>query len=107
MAYDGTVIRANDTEGTDFSSVIERVLHSELHDSIRPVGEIRYAGMKFWDVERGRELDRMFYFETEATDDDVREGRFFNVDNLPEGTLEHHKIMIPEIAQRFREDNQL
>jgi len=97
----GTVIRANDKEGTDFSSGVERVLRDELHGAVKPIDGIKYAGMKFWDVKRGRELDQMFYFETKATDTDVREGKFFNVNSLPESTLEHHKIMIPEIVAAF------
>lgn len=103
----GTVIRANDAEGTDFSSGIERVLRDELHGTITPVGKVRYAGMKFWDVKRGRELDQMFYFETDATDEDVKEGQFFDVEDLPDSTLEHHKIMIPEIVTAFREQENL
>lgn len=98
----GTVIRANDAEGTDFSSGIQRVLRDELHGTVTPLGEIKFAGMKFWDVARGRELDRMFYFETDARDEDVQGGKFFDVDNLPESTLEHHKVMIPEIVAKFR-----
>lgn len=98
----GTVIRANDNEGADFASCFERVLRDELHNTIHPLDEMHYVGMKFWDVKRGRELDQMFYFETNARDEDVREGAFFDVENLPETTLEHHKIMVPEIAAAFR-----
>ena len=94
-------MRANDTEGTDFSSGVQRVLKDELHGTIRPISDIQYAGMKFWDVKRGRELDQMFYFETDATDDDVQEGQFWDVEQLPDTTLEHHKIMIPEIVAAF------
>lgn len=101
----GTVIRANDKEGTDFSSGVERVLQDELHGTIKPVSDIKYAGIKFWDVKRGRELDQMFYFETNATDEDVQEGKFFDVSKLPETTLEHHKIMIPEIVEAFSREN--
>lgn len=96
----GTVIRATDTEG-GFSTGFERVLKDELHDAIRQVGEIKFAGMKFWDVKRGRELDMMHFFETDATDEDVKVGQFFDVGQLPDTTLEHHKIMIPEIVQAF------
>lgn len=96
----GTVVRATDDEG-DFSSGFNRVLYDELHGTVQPIDEIQYVGMKFWDVERGRELDQMFYFETNATDDDVKEGAFFDVENLPVTTLEHHKIMIPEIVSAF------
>jgi hypothetical protein len=98
----GTVIRASDKEGTDFSSGIERVLQNELHGTIRMIGEPKYAGMKFWDVARGRELDQIFYFETDAKDEDVTEGQFFSVNNLPESTMSHHKIMIPEVAAAFK-----
>jgi hypothetical protein len=98
----GTVIRASDNEGTDFSSGMERVLQNELHGKIRMIGKPQYVGMKFWDVARGRELDQVFYFETDATDEDVVEGKFFLANNLPESTMAHHKIMIPEIATAFK-----
>lgn len=98
----GTVIRASDNEGTDFSSGMERVLQNELYGTIRMIGEPQYAGMKFWNVLRGRELDQIFYFETDAKDEDVVEGRFFSANNLPELTMSHHKIMIPEIAAAFK-----
>jgi len=97
----GTVIRASDNEGTNFSSGVERVLQNELHGTIKMIGKPRSAGMKFWDVARGRELDQMFYFETNAKDADVVEGKFFPANNLPETTMSHHKIMIPEIVAAF------
>jgi hypothetical protein len=56
---------------------------------------------KFWDVERGRELDSVFYFETDVKDEDILEGTFFPVDQLPDLTIDHHKVMIPEIAVAF------
>lgn len=98
----GTIIRASDNEGTDFSSGVERVLQNELHGTVHMIGKPRYIGMKFWDVARGRELDQVFYFETDAKDEDVVEGQFFSVKNLPESTVSHHKVMIPEIAAAFR-----
>lgn len=97
----GTVIRASDNAGTDFSSGVERVMQNELHDTIKMIGKPQYVGMKFWDVARGRELDSIFYFETDAKDEDVVEGKFFSGNNLPESTMSHHKIMIPEIIAAF------
>jgi hypothetical protein len=97
----GTVIRASDNEGTDFSSGVKRVMQNELHGTIHMIGRPQYAGMKFWDVARGRELDQMFYFETNTKDADVVEGKFFPANNLPETTMSHHKIMIPEIVAAF------
>jgi hypothetical protein len=94
----GTVIRASDNEGTDFLSGVERVMQNELHGTIKMIGKPQYVGMKFWDVARGRELDQIFYFETDAKDTDVIEGKFFSADNLPESTMVHHKVMIPEIV---------
>lgn len=100
----GTVIRASDNEGTDFSSGVERVLQDELHGTVRMLGEPKYVGMKFWEIPRGRELDQIFYFETDARDEDVVEGKFFNVNNLPESTILQHKIMIPEIVAAIKDD---
>jgi len=97
----GAIIRASDNEGSDFSSAKERVLEGELHGTIRIVGELKYMAVKFWDVARGRELEHVFYFETDAKDEDVVEGQFFLAGNLPESTVPHHKVMIPEIAAAF------
>jgi len=97
----GTVIRSTDNEGTDFLSGVNRVLEGELKGVVRMKGELQYVGMKFWDVARGRELDQLFYFETDTKDEELMEGRFFSTDNLPSTTLEHHKIMIPEILEAF------
>ncbi len=102
----GTVIRATDDEGS-LQSGFERVLQKELHGSIPVVDDLQLVSMKFWDVTRGRELDMVHYFETNATDEDVAEGQFFTVDHLPEMTLDHHKIMIPEIVATFREQKGL
>lgn len=99
----GTVIRATDNEG-NFQSGFERVLKDELHGTVRPLGSLHRVGIKFWDVNRGRELDIVHYFETDAADEAVMEGKFFDVNDLPETTLEHHKVMIPEIAAAFLRD---
>lgn len=98
----GTVILATDNAGPNFSSGVQRVLEDELHGTIKPIGEIVYIGIEFWDVARGRELDHIFYFETNATDENVKEGRFFNVNELPESILEHHKVVVQKIVEAFR-----
>lgn len=98
----GTVIRANDDEGSDFASGVARVLRDELHGSIPMIGKPQFVGIHFWDVSRGRELDQMFYFVTDARDEAVQEGQFFDVTDVPDTTIEHHKIMIPEIVDAFK-----
>ena len=98
----GTVIRASDKEGSDFSSGKERVLRDELHGTIRMIGAPQFIGAKFWDVKRGRELEHLFYFETDAADEDVVEGQFFTVNNIPDSTMSHHRVIVSEIAEAFR-----
>lgn len=97
----GTVLRATDKEG-DFSSGIERILCDELHGKVPMRGTPVYVTTKFWDVLRGRELDTVYYFKTDVADSDLAEGKFFAVDDLPDTTLAHHKIIITEIAAVFR-----
>lgn len=100
----GTVLRATDKEG-DFSSGIERILRDELHGKVPMRGMPAYVTTKFWDVLRGRELDTVYYFKTDVADSDLVEGKFFAVDDLPSTTLDHHKIIITEIAAAFRLHN--
>lgn len=97
----GTVIRSTDEEGS-LASGFARVLQDELGEGMRYVSEPVQVTTKFWDVTRGRELDLVHYIEVEVIDEAKLTGRFFPVDSLPETTLEHHKIMIPEIAAAFR-----
>jgi hypothetical protein len=99
----GTVIRSTDEEGS-LRSGFNRILQSELKEDVRPLAEPVFVGTKFWDVERGRELDQMYYIEVEANDETP--GQFFTVDNLPETTLAHHKVMIPEIIMAFEFNKQ-
>ncbi len=96
----GTIIRSSDEEGS-LKTGIERVLKDEL-EGLRCVSEPAFVTMKFWDVTRGRELDLVHYVLVETTDETKLDGKFFSVENLPESTLEHHKIMIPEIATAYR-----
>ena len=103
----GTVLRADDDEGSDFSSGVTRVLRDELHGSIPMIGKPQFVGIHFWDVPRGRELDQVFYFVTNAQDDAVQEGQFFDVTDLPDTTIEHHKVIIPEIVTAFEASGRL
>ncbi|HCR55580.1 TPA: hypothetical protein DIV49_01275 [Candidatus Saccharibacteria bacterium] len=96
----GTVIRSTDEEGS-LASGFARVLKDELGEGIRYVGEPVQVTTKFWDVTRGRELDLVHYIEVEVIDDTKLTGQFFPVNSLPESTLEHHKIMIPEIVAAY------
>lgn len=96
----GTVIRSTDNEH-DFSSGFARVLADELGEAFTFVEEPVFVGIKFWDVSRGRELDMVHYVHVEVDEDAILPGKFFTVDELPETTLEHHKIMIPEIIAAF------
>lgn len=98
----GTIIRASDQEGIEFSSAKARVLQDELHGTVTPVGAIYFLYATFMDIARGRELDHVYYFETNASDSDVQEGVFFDVESLPEKTMQHHKRFAVDIARDFR-----
>lgn len=100
----GTILLSTDEEGDGFTSGVERVLRGELQGVIPILDGVHYVSTKFWDVARGRELDQIFYFKTNVADEAVREGRFFNVEHLPESVIDHHKIMISEIVQKFRKN---
>ncbi|QHN43320.1 hypothetical protein GII36_05740 [Candidatus Mycosynbacter amalyticus] len=97
----GTIIRASDAEGQDFPSCRERVLRDEMHGVVKPIDEIEYAGLRFGDSRRAKELNHMFYFVTDVSDDEIQEGKFWPVDALPERTITHHRIMIPRIVDMF------
>lgn len=99
----GTILRATDEEGS-FKSGFERILDGELHGAVKPINDIQLVGTKFWDIERGRELDHIHYFETDVRNEDLIDGRFFDVNSLPELIIPHHKKMIPEIVEAFISD---
>lgn len=100
----GTVLRATDEENS-FNSGLARLFDGETEGLVVPVGEPKHVGTKFWDVERGRELDHLHYVEVEALSDDLP-GQFFPVDELPDDTIAHHKIIIPEIVDAYLKDKE-
>ncbi len=102
----GTVLRSTDKAG-DFSSGLDRLFKSkdETEGTITPTSAPKYVTTKFWDVARGRELDTVHYVPVEATSDQLP-GQFFPVDELPDDTIEHHKIIIQEAAEAYKRDMQ-
>ena len=98
----GTVIRSTDEPG-NFHTGFQRVLHDELNDAVVYPTEPQFVGVKFWDAHRGRELDHLHYVEVSVVDGAKVPGQFFDVTQLPETTIATHKIMIPEIAEAYRQ----
>jgi len=96
----GTVIRSTD-EPDSFHTGFQRVLTEELNGSVTYLTEPQYVNQKFWDVARGRELDAVHFVEVSVADESQLPGTFFAVNAIPEDTVEHHKIMIPEIAEAY------
>lgn len=97
----GTVIRSTDEEG-DFRTGFDRVKSDELGPAFTYKDEPVYVTTKFWDVLRGRELDAVHYVLVEVDDRAKLDGKFFTQSELPATTLEHHKVMIPEIFEAYK-----
>ncbi len=96
----GTVLRSTDEEGS-FTSGFKRIFGGELAGKVVPLGEPKVLGTNFWDVERGRELATKHFVEVEVDADAELPGKFFALDNIPENTIEHHRVMIPEMLAAF------
>ncbi len=93
----GAVVLSSDEEGS-FDSVINRIIAKELHGKV-PMNTVpKLAQQVFHDIPRGKELDHVYYFKTDVEDKDLIEGRFFDVNDLPENTIDFHVSMIRNIV---------
>lgn len=93
----GTVIRSTDQKG-HLGDAAHRVMNGELHGTVPMLGEPQLVQVTFDDILRGAEVDHVYYFKTDACDTDLVEGRFFDVDELPDEIMPHHVPMIADIA---------
>lgn len=101
----GTILRATDEENT-YNSAFQRITNGELMGEVEVKSEPEYYFTKFDEVRRGRELRQVFAMEVAADDESLVSGQFFDIDNLPEDTIEHHKTMLeqlyPELIARHQ-----
>lgn len=98
----GTVIRSTDIEGS-FDSCINRILTDELAGSVTIAKPI-FVSLEFWEVERGREIDQLFYVNVVNSKQLPENARFFPINKLPENLMRHHSEVIDKIIERYKED---
>lgn len=97
----GTVIRSTDREG-DFQTGFDRIIHDELYGAIEITYTPRRAGVVFVEIERGREVDQLFYTEAKTWDKLPDGVQFFSVDKLPINLMRHHHGLIEQILAEFK-----
>jgi hypothetical protein len=97
----GTVLRSTDAEGT-FVTCFERILHDELYDLVA-ITEPKYVSTEFWEIERGRELDQLFYAELKDCGELLESMKFFPVNALPSNLMGHHDTVIAKAIEKRSE----
>lgn len=96
----GTVILATDTEET-YESCFDRLLSKELYglvDISKPV----WYDIEFWQVERGRELDQLYYAELVSNRTLPEDVQFFSADDLPTNLMNHHYSVIAKAVDAYK-----
>ncbi|MEP6710168.1 MAG: hypothetical protein ABJA64_00420 [Candidatus Saccharibacteria bacterium] len=91
----GTVLLSTDSEG-DYSSAFFRIFDGELAGKVVPLSKPSFVVTKFWDNGRGRELDQVFFVDTLVEDINLDDGRFYSIEELPEGILKAYSYIFPE-----------
>ncbi|EKE20015.1 MAG: hypothetical protein ACD_8C00067G0021 [uncultured bacterium] len=94
----GTVVRANDKEGS-FESAFDRILNKELQ-GISVKTEPVFIRPIFHQVARGRELALIFYVEL-ATSEVSHLGKLYDVDKLPSEIVETQIEFIKDAVNNF------
>jgi hypothetical protein len=98
----GTVIRSTDTEG-GFNSCFTRILDEELSGLVT-INQPKRTSIEFWEVERGRELDQLFYSELISSQKLSENIQFFPFDRLPKNLMRHHREVLHKIKQGYTKD---
>ncbi len=94
----GTVVRANDEDGT-FKSAFDRILNKELQ-GILIKGEPTFVKSVFHQVARGRELALIFYVEL-ATNEVSHLGKLYDIEKLPAEIVDTQVQFIQDAAKQF------
>jgi ADP-ribose pyrophosphatase YjhB (NUDIX family) len=98
----GTVVRSTDQKG-HLGDAMDRVLKGELHGAVLPMqGEPQLVEVTFDEILRGAEIDHVYYFKTDAKDEELVDGQFFDIDDLPEEMIPHHIPMIAGIVASYK-----
>jgi hypothetical protein len=100
----GTVIRSTDQEDS-FNSCFERILNEELSDLVVTTQPQRVS-IEFWELERGREIDQLFYAELDNHQNLPENIRFFSVEDLPANLMRHHSEVIAKIVKKYKEETE-
>ena len=98
----GSVMMSTDKEH-GFDSTYSRVISSEMEDKFTILSGPMYVYFNFWDTPRGRELtfENIIHIEPKS---DNYPGEFFDVDNLPEDTIELQKQSIRKLASHINDN---
>lgn len=93
----GTVIRSTDQEGS-YQSAFERIFNDELASV--ETSEPQYLGSVFHQIKRGREDAKIFFVEVRG---EPATGKFYDVDALPDNTMDSQIDFIRMAAKKFAE----
>jgi hypothetical protein len=112
--FTGSVVRSTDvTEGlgADYSPVFQRIIKDEFAGRAKLIGEPTYVTTNFWTGARGVEYTPVFFVEADSSDlseenDRQDGGRFFAIDEIPENTVSHHKVLLPLVVEAFLKSKQ-
>lgn len=96
----GGILLATDEEGS-FASIFTRTLEKELHGEVRLLSSPRFGTGRFQETNRGREMTHIYFAEAEYSQQPLTEGKFFAVEALPEGLLQHYWHTIPPVIDAF------
>lgn len=94
----GTVVRANDEEGS-FISAFDRILNKELA-GVAIKSEPTFVKTVFHQVARGRELALIFYVEL-ATNEITQLGKLYDIEKLPAEIVDTQIQFIQDAAKQF------
>ena len=94
----GTVIINSDLEdGGDLNKPWKRLKEKELNCTSLP--DPVWVGKRHLKTKRGNEIALINYVEVPM---DLEGGKFFEVDNLPDDLIDHHRIIISEAVKAYK-----
>lgn len=97
----GTVVRATDLDNDVFGA-FKRILHEEMGDI--KVSAPYYVGSRFYMGKRGAEMSQIYWIEVK---NEPKEGKFFNINNLPKDTMHQQLNFIKEACENYAKYSKL